>query len=262
MRQANPRSSLANEEGLTLVELLAGLLLFSMVLAMLYGVLMSGYSLKNKVTSQATMRNHADALANSIITSTRNAYGIENVTDYMTAPPNTTVGRQTKTAEASAVISAIWLTQLVNPGQPDQHWVNTLYKIEQDGAPRPGEHTHYRLVRETFTQPPGQNYLPFPATKYFTSKENGGKDPDPGSTIQLNDPRFPLLNDVKVSDAEGNNHVQQSFVKPDYNDKFERSLEISLVLCEYDPDRGQESLPYEFRSRIHIESLRGIFYAQ
>ncbi len=242
-----------NEQGLTLVELLAGLLLFSLVATMLYGVLFSGYSLKAKVSSQATIQSQADALVNTLLTSLQNSYGVSDVTSYMTATKGMSVGGLTKQADIASPlpISALWTTQREYPGTPQQRWVNYLYQIvpadDSAGDASPALHKHYKLVRQTFTVPSTQAYLPFTETSYFKS---GGQAPDADSTIQLNDPRFPLLNE---SDPGTSEKPLTSALLADYSSNYDGSIEFILTLCEYDPKTQQESPAYQFQSRVHVD---------
>lgn len=203
---------LQKEEGLTLVELLAGLLLFSTVITMLYGVLQSGYSLKNKITTQTTLRNHADVLVNQVLQSLKDMDEVVDVTEYF---------RQ-RHIEETTVPSAIWMTELLKEGTQQQQWVHYLLYIQSD----PSEPTRYHLIRE--------KYLKKETTIRDTTLLGGSEAPD--ERIQLDDPAFPLATGSKISVVYYEGYDVQSV------------LDISINL----PKKDGSTEPYQFHSRINV----------
>lgn len=59
---------LRREEGLTLIELIAALSLFSLVAGLIYGVMMFGIQSYERVTMENTLRDESDLLMSAIIT--------------------------------------------------------------------------------------------------------------------------------------------------------------------------------------------------
>lgn len=225
------------QDGLTLVELLAGLLLFSTVITMLYGVLHSGYSLKNKVTQQTTIRNHADALVNSVLLSLRNVDEVVDVKPYFDEG-------KTTIDPTKQPISAIWTTQIVKEGTKDQTRVSYLFTIVPDDSASSSPHHHYKLIRERFDADPGK-YLDFFDTYYGDAAGETPKE-----TRQINDPRFPILDTF----TEGNVISNGSHFSLSYKNGYdtEDMIDMTFTLCEYNTDTNTESAPFEFRSRISI----------
>lgn len=213
------------ENGLTLVELLAGLFLFSTVITMLYGVLYSGYSLKNKVTQQTTIRNHADVLVNSVLLSLRNVDEVIDVTPYFT-------NGKTLVAVENMPISALWTTQIVDRGTIKQRRVSYLFTIIPDKS-EGATPQHYKLIKEQFDADVGK-YLDFTETSYFSIS---GVKPEPESIQQLNDTRFPLLPNSKI--------------RPDYkqDNDVQDFIDIDLTMI----DRTiPGSASFTFQSRVNI----------
>lgn len=60
--------TMRNQEGITLVELLVTLLLFSMLASILYAFMLMGVSMYKRVSAETTMRNQSDMLLAGIIT--------------------------------------------------------------------------------------------------------------------------------------------------------------------------------------------------
>jgi hypothetical protein len=219
------RERLSSESGLTLVELLAGLFLFGLALSMLYGVLMSGYSLKDKVTRQATLNNFADLLVNEIMLSLKNADEVTDVKDRFPDLPG-----------------ALWTTQYENRGTKQQKRVYYLYLITDEGVPagmdvNGNPVTHYKLIREKYELPPGKTFLELEHTSHFTS---GGVEAT--EILQLNDERFPLLN-PSTFDV----YYDQTF-------DIQDSIGLTLTICRYEPDKTvqTDSAAFTFQSQINI----------
>ncbi|MGD8188802.1 PulJ/GspJ family protein [Brevibacillus ginsengisoli] len=235
-----------HEEGLTLVELLAGLFLFSTVITMLYGVLHSGYSLKNKVTQQTTILNNADVLVNSVLLSLRNVDEVIDVKPFFDAGKTIFKSNEiTDSIDSSKMpISAIWTTQIVNGGTRDQTRVSYLYTIVPDGTAIPPAHQHYKLMRERYNADRG-TYLAFLDTNYGSSS---GKPPD--ETRQISDPRFPILGPFTGGSVNSNGSGFLLNYKHGYD--TEHMIDITFTLCEYNADMNTESAPFEFRSRVSI----------
>ncbi|WP_342420786.1 hypothetical protein [Paenibacillus sp. FSL E2-0178] len=59
---------LRREQGLTIIELIAGIALFSMIAGLIYGVLLFGVRSYNQVTVENTLRDEGDLLMSAIIT--------------------------------------------------------------------------------------------------------------------------------------------------------------------------------------------------
>ena len=229
---------LHQEDGLTLVELLAGLLLFSTVITMLYGVLHSGYSLKNKVTQQTTIRNNADVLVNTVLLSLRN---VDEVVDVQ---PFFDENKTTISDEKKKPISAIWTTQIVNAGTNSQARISYLYTIVPDGSPVAPAHQHYKLMRERYVDKQGK-YLDFMDTNYGSS--NGEI---PNETLQISDSRFPILGTFQSGTVTSNGSNFTLTYKNGY--ETENMIDLTFTLCEYNAETNVESAPFEFRSRISI----------
>jgi|GEM_PF-1382439 len=219
------RTSLSDERGLTLVEMLAGLVLFGLVLSMLYGVLMSGYSLKDKVTRQATLNNFADLLVNEIMLSLKNT---DEVTDVSGKFPGSR--------------GALWTAQYENRGTKQQKRIYTLYLITDEGVPAGVDEngnpvSHYKLIRETYELPRGRTFLELEETRRFRVDGVAASE-----VIQLNDDRFPLL--------------QSSAFAIYYDQEFDRQdvIGLTLTICRYDPEKSvqTDSAPFTFRSQINI----------
>ncbi len=203
------------EEGLSLVELLAGLLLFSVVITMLYGVLLSAISLQQKVSAETSLRNHADLLVNNILQSLKDMDQVIDVTEYF---------RQ-KGISDTDVPSAIWMTELVNEGTESQTFVHYLLLIQRDSA----HPSVYHLIRETYTNRD--------TTISDTHHINGAIHPD--NQTQLDDSQYPL-----VSGSRMNVTYYEGY-------EVESVLDLHVWMAKLGKD-GKPLDPYEFHSRINV----------
>jgi len=74
---ARLRSAVRDERGLTLIELLTGLLLFGMIAAILHAFLLMGSSMYSKISAETQLRNQADALFGLIMSELRDAVYVQ-----------------------------------------------------------------------------------------------------------------------------------------------------------------------------------------
>lgn len=233
MRRTGRLEKLGDESGLTLIELLAGLMLFGLVITMVNGVFLTAISLKKEVTSDVTIRNHADALVNTIVSSMTNTYKSEDVMDLIMGSAIPKNGLEKTAALNKAYLSAIW-TRKKQPDDPANPWVYYLYSLvpvdEKHNTPP------YKLIRETFKTPTNKTTLLFTETKYFTSYSPGIDDwRAPVETIQLNDTNFPLLD--------------KSSITVETNENGDSSLLLNLIMGQ----NANASVHYQITSRLHIE---------
>ncbi|HEY8528439.1 MAG TPA: prepilin-type N-terminal cleavage/methylation domain-containing protein [Paenibacillaceae bacterium] len=75
------RSVGKDERGLTLIELLTGLMLFGMITAILYSFLFMGASMYRKISVETQLRNQADALYGLIVTELKDAVYVKQGKD-------------------------------------------------------------------------------------------------------------------------------------------------------------------------------------
>lgn len=75
------RSVARDERGLTLIELLTGLLLFGMITSILYSFLFMGASMYRKISVETQLRNQADALYGRIMTELKDAVYVQQGLD-------------------------------------------------------------------------------------------------------------------------------------------------------------------------------------
>ncbi len=71
------RSVARDERGLTLIELLTGLLLFGMITSILYSFLFMGASMYRKISVETQLRNQADALYGRIMSELKDAVYVQ-----------------------------------------------------------------------------------------------------------------------------------------------------------------------------------------
>lgn len=71
------RSVARNERGLTLIEMLTGLLLFGMITSILYSFLFMGASMYRKISVETQLRNQADALYGRIMSELKDAVYVQ-----------------------------------------------------------------------------------------------------------------------------------------------------------------------------------------
>ncbi len=70
-----------NEKGMTLIELLAALFIFGMVVSILFSFLMMSVSMYKRVTVESQMRNQGDALYSQLITELKDAIYVQQSSD-------------------------------------------------------------------------------------------------------------------------------------------------------------------------------------
>ncbi|WP_183192354.1 type II secretion system protein [Brevibacillus fluminis] len=230
------RDRFQDDSGLTLIELLAGLVLFGLVITMVNGVFFSALSLKKEVTADVTIRNHADALTNAIITSMTNTDKSDDVLAFINSKPGDTVGGVMNTTANSTndlYQSALWTSkkQLENTTSPRIYYLYTIVPVKKGSNGPP-----YKLIRETFSVPTNRSNLLFTETCYFTSYAEGTEDwRAPSETVQLNDPAFPLL--------------APSSVTVETNETGDSALVLNLTMGQ----TGNDAVHYQITSRIHID---------
>jgi hypothetical protein len=243
------RERLSNESGLTLVELLAGLFLFGLALSMLYGVLMSGYSLKDKVTRQATLNNYADLLVNEIMLSLKNADEVKQIPSE-------------QFLASEGVFDALWTTQYENRGTKQQKRVYHLYLISRNILPASSDENgnpiyFYNLIREKYELPDGRTFLEFTDTIHGNPAGVSAVE-----AVQLNDDRFPLLESViqeKQVKEDGTEEIIKKKVKAfsvQYDNDFDiqDTVSLTLTICRYFSEQPEQpaSAPFTFQSQINI----------
>lgn len=223
------RDRFSNETGLTLVELLAGLFLFGLALSMLYGVLMSGYSLKDKVTRQATLNNYADLLVNEILLSLKNADEVQPIP-------------VSEFPASEEVQNALWTTQYEKRGTKDQKRVYYLYLITSKDVPEGkdssgGPIKHFKLLREKYELPPERTFIDWTETMH-----NSSSGLAPAEVVQLNDSRFPLLASSTFS------------VQYDETLDIQDAIGLTLTICRFDSEKTvqTDSASFTFQSQINI----------
>lgn len=78
MRPVSPvQAVIRDERGMTLIETITALMLFSMVASLLYSFLFMGMTMYKRVTVETQMRNQSDALFGAVISELRDAVYVE-----------------------------------------------------------------------------------------------------------------------------------------------------------------------------------------
>ncbi|TVY10418.1 PulJ/GspJ family protein [Paenibacillus cremeus] len=87
-----------NEKGMTLIEVLAALLIFSMVTTLLYSFLVMGISIYKRVTVESQMRSQGDTLYSQIISELKDAIYVQQ------SQPDSEIRYAKKSADPKAYI--------------------------------------------------------------------------------------------------------------------------------------------------------------
>lgn len=94
------RGKLADQKGMSLLELLTALLITTMVSTILYCFLLMGVSMYKRIMVETQMRNQGDALYRQIITELKDAVYVEQRSAGGAAPANTSI-RYVKRAQSA-----------------------------------------------------------------------------------------------------------------------------------------------------------------
>ncbi|MNC25766.1 hypothetical protein D3C75_738650 [compost metagenome] len=115
------RKKLADQKGMSLLELLTALLITTMVSTILYSFLLMGVSMYKRIMVETQMRNQGDALYRQIITELKDAVYVEGY-NLVGAPPNSSSIRYVKRASSAE--------------EYIDEYVMTLHAAEKDGLIR------------------------------------------------------------------------------------------------------------------------------
>jgi prepilin-type N-terminal cleavage/methylation domain-containing protein len=107
-----------NEKGLTLIELLAGLLIISMISTILYAFLLMGVTMYKRVTTETQLRNQANLIFSQLVDGVRDGIYVQGV------------GTPTETApNGDRTYKAIRLVKRALPDAEQSDYIN-VYTVE------------------------------------------------------------------------------------------------------------------------------------